>query len=233
MARSLMDLGCPKAKVKVHHLGVNVDAISFSPRSWRPGTPLRVLLAGSFTEKKGLPYAIKALGRLVHAVELEVLVVGDADSKPAHQLEKFRILTAVQDSGLGSRVRMLGFQSHSQLLETARTCHIFMSPSVTAVDGDSEGGAPVTIIEMAASGMPVVTTRHCDIPEVLEGGASGLLADERDIDGLVDRLRQLLDNPDSWQSLTTAARRRIEVEFDAVTQGRRLAAYYDDVVFEL
>ena len=46
-------------------------------------------------------------------------------------------------------------------------------------------GLPVTLMEMAASGMPVISTRHADIPELVEHQRTGLLADERDVDGLV------------------------------------------------
>lgn len=232
MARSLVTLGCPEDKVKVHHLGIDVGRVHFAPRKWRPGMPLRVLLAGSFTEKKGLPYAVEALGKLAGRVALEVSIVGDADAKPAHQREKARILDAVRSARLDNRVRLLGFQTHAQLLETAAACHVFLSPSVTAADGDSEGGAPVAIIEMAASGMPVVSTRHCDIPEVLEDGVSGLLAEERDVDGLAEKLGWLLDHPEAWDALTSAARRRVETEFDAIAQGHRLAGHYDRLARE-
>ena len=61
---------------------------------------------------------------------------------------------------------------------------VFLAPSVTASNGDTEGGAPVAIIEMAASGMPIVSTRHCDIPSVVLDGVTGLLAAERDSEGL-------------------------------------------------
>ena len=30
-------------------------------------------------------------------------------------------------------------------------CHLFLSPSVTAADGDTEGGAPVGLIEASAT----------------------------------------------------------------------------------
>lgn len=230
MARSLVELGCPREKIKVHHLGVNIGSIGVAPRLWQPGTPLRVLLAGSFVEKKGLPYAVAALGRIACRVELEISIVGDADSKPEHQLEKSRILAAVEAAGLGPRAKFFGYCTYEKLLATAQRCHVLVAPSVTASDGDSEGGAPVTIIEMAASGMPVVSTRHCDIPEVLEDGVSGLLAEERDVDGLTEKLNWLIDHPDAWQPLIRAARRRIEAEFDATIQGRRLASCYDQVV---
>jgi len=103
---------------------------------------------------------------------------------------------------------------------------------VTAADGDTEGGLPVALIEMAATGMPVISTTHCDIPEAIHDGISGRLAAERDVDGLVAHLRWLVAHPDAWEEMVSAARRHIEVEFNAKTQGERLAAIYRNVIGE-
>lgn len=74
--------------------------------------------------------------------------------------------------------------------------------------------------------MPVVSTRHADIPELVEHQKTGLLTEERDVDGLVAQFRWLTEHRDSWTSLATAARAHIEAEFNAATQGLRLAALY-------
>jgi colanic acid/amylovoran biosynthesis glycosyltransferase len=75
-----------------------------------------------------------------------------------------------------------------------------------------------------------VSTYHCDIPQVLTHGETGLLANERDVDGLVDALRWLLDHPDAWEGMTAAARRHIEAHFDVRAQARELASVYQEVV---
>jgi len=62
MAQCLINMGCSRNKVNVQHLGVEVEKILFKPRTWRRGEPLRVLIAASFREKKGIPYALEALG---------------------------------------------------------------------------------------------------------------------------------------------------------------------------
>ncbi len=227
LADELIALGCPENKVRVHHLGIDIERIAFRPRSWTPGTPLRVLLAGSFVEKKGMVFALEALGRIAGDVDLAVTIVGDDNGQPRSRDEKARILAAIEAAGLNERTRRLGYQPYDALLEAAYASHVFLSPSVTASDGDTEGGAPVSLIDMAATGMPVVSSTHCDIPEVLEDGVSGWLAGEADVDGLERRLRRLIDDPDDWVRLAGNARRHIEREFDARIQGRRLAAHYD------
>lgn len=233
MASEVVGLGCAEDRVRIHHLGVDLEKWPFRPRSWSPGQPLKVLIAGTFTEKKGIPYAIRALGRLRQEIGLEVTVIGDARPESAESLaQKREILAAIESSGLGGNVRLLGFQPHTVLVDEAYRHHLFLAPSVTATDGATEGGAPVTIIEMAASGMLVVSTRHCDIPEVIRDGETGFLAAERDVGGLTDGLLRLVDRSRSWPDILAAGRARVESEFNARIQGQRLAAIYASVARE-
>ncbi|MCF7981085.1 MAG: glycosyltransferase [Pseudomonadales bacterium] len=230
MAKSVIALGCPEEKVKVHHLGIEIDKIKFKPRQWSTKEPLRVLIAASFREKKGIPFALEALGRFKNEISIEVTIIGDSSNDPQSQAQKLEIMKVIQKYDLGLQVKFLGFLSHSAMLTEAQKHHILLSPSVTAEDGDSEGGVPVTIIEMAASGMQVLSSFHCDIPEVIEHGVSGLLAKERDIDGLIDNIQWLVDNPNHWGTMARNARAHIETEYDAIEQGKRLETIYREAV---
>ena len=226
MAQKVKELGCPAEKVRVQHLGVEVDKIEYRPRVWHPGIPLRVLIVASFREKKGIPYAIEALARIQRFVDIEITIIGDASNEVRSQAEKQKILTLIARHGLNDKVRLLGYQPYTILFEEAYQHHIFLSPSVTASDGDTEGGAPVSLIDMAASGMPIVSSTHCDIPEIIQNGISGLLAPERDVDALADHLLWLTKYPDRWLPMVEAGRRHMEAEYDAQVQGQRLAGIY-------
>lgn len=229
MAQCIANLGCPKSKIHVHHLGIAVEEIEFKPRVWNISEPLKVLIAATFREKKGIPYALEALGKLQHKIPLEITIIGDASPDPRSQSEKQKILTAIETCNLQSKISMLGCQPHTRLLEEAYKHHIFISPSVTSNDGDTEGGAPVAIIEMVASGMPVVSTKHCDIPEVTKNNVRNLLAAERDVDGLVSHLKWLIDHPMQWRKMLEAGREHIEQEYDARKQGASLAKIYQSM----
>ncbi|MCF8096172.1 MAG: glycosyltransferase [Desulfobacteraceae bacterium] len=232
MAECIQKLGCIQEKIHVQRLGIRLDHIPYKPREWDGTEPLRVLLAGTFTEKKGLPYALAALGRLAKEVRLEVTVIGDARESEADQAEKKKILRAIEEGGLSDKVTLLGYQTHSAFFDEAYKHHIFLSPSVTAESGDTEGGAPVTIIEMAATGMPVISTKHCDIPGVILDGQTGLLADERDVDGLYGRLLWLAENPGKWRRMLDKGREHLEANFDARKQGLKLAEKYAQLIKE-
>jgi colanic acid/amylovoran biosynthesis glycosyltransferase len=231
MGHCIERLGCPQAKITVHHLGVDTGRIDYRPRAWSPGTPLRVLIAASFREKKGIPLALRALGRVRAEVgNLEVTLIGDASDDARSKPEKSRILAAIGETGLGGSVRLLGYQPHAVLFEEAYRHHVFISPSLTARDGDTEGGAPVTLVDMAATGMPIVSSTHCDIPEVVRDGQTGWLAAEGDLDSLVNRLRECLATSHDWPRRLAAGRARMESEFDAYRQSARLARIYAEVL---
>lgn len=229
MAQCIVDLGCPKNKVQVHHLGVSIDEIEFKPRTWTPQTPLKVIMCATFREKKGIPDALEALGQLQDRTPLEITIIGDANpNNPGEQKQKQKILETIAKYNLNSKVRLLGYQPYDVFFKEAEQHHIFMSPSVTASDGDTEGGAPVSIIEMAASGMPIVSTTHCDIPEVVIDGVTGFLAPERDPSGLLSILTHLIDHPD-WNQMLISGRKHVESEYDAKIQASKLAEIYQKV----
>jgi colanic acid/amylovoran biosynthesis glycosyltransferase len=226
MAGALRRLGCPPDRVRVHALGVDLSRIPYRPRAYRSGKTLRVFIGAAFREKKGIPTALDALGRLRGEIPFTVTIAGDAPRDRRGRIEAERIHDAVNRHGLADRVRFLGAISHERFLEEAFAHHVALAPSQTARDGDTEGGAPVSLIELAASGMPVVSTTHCDIPGVIRHGVSGLLAAERDARALARHVRFLASHPDAWRAMTWEARRRVETSFDARIQGLRLAEVY-------
>lgn len=226
MAWCLQALNCPPEKIRVQHLGVDIGKIAFMPRCWQPGEPLKILIAASFREKKGIPDAVEAVALLQKDIPVELTIIGDAGTDQDSQREKQRILNALQRNSLMNRTRLLGYQPHNVLLQEASRHHIFLSPSLTAKDGDTEGGAPVSLIEMAASGMPIVSTTHCDIPEIVLHGLTGLLASERDVSALHNHLDWFSKHHECWGRVLKAGREHVEKEYSLSTQGERLAALY-------
>lgn len=226
MARCILALNCPPEKIKVQHLGVDVGKFAFMPRQWLPGEPLRILIAASFREKKGIPDAIEAVGLLHKDIPVALTIIGDAGTDPESRHEKQRILDGLQRNNLMAQTRMLGYQSHEVLLQEAYRHHIFLSPSLTARDGDTEGGAPVALIEMAATGMPIVSTTHCDIPEIVRHGITGLLAPERDINALYNHLGWFVEHHEHWGGMLSGGRQHVEKEYSLSMQAERLAALY-------
>ena len=205
-----------------------MSEVAFRSRSWDGSRPLRVLIASSFREKKGIPIALDALATIRQRVPISVTLVGDASAYGPEQQEKTRILEVIARTGMDDVVRRLGFVSHAELLRLALEHDMFVAASTTAADGDSEG-TPMALVELAATGVIVVTTRHADIPEIVLDETTGFLAEQGQRDSFIDALERAIAQEVRWPSIGAAARAHISGEFDADTQGLRLAALYQRV----
>jgi len=231
MKKTLLSLGCPDDKVKVQHLGVDLEKIPFIPRTLNNQQTVKILIAGTFREKKGILYALEAFAKLAHRYKnIEVTLVGDAGRSQREVDYKKEITTLIRNRTIAHKINYLGFLPYPAFLEEAKNNHIFLSPSIHPSDGETEGGAPVALIEMSAYGMPIVSTFHCDIPEVVIDGESGFLVPEKDTDGLAERLEHLINHPELWETMGRAGRKYIEAEFNIVTQAARLETIYDGLV---
>ena len=228
MARSVASLCLAPEKIKLFRLGVDLTRIPFAPRKNTVGGPLRFLIAGSFREKKGIPYALEALGLFSQTYSnLEITVIGDSGGSEGEEREKRKIMETVERCGLGEKTRLLGYQPYDVLLREFYRHHIFVSPSVTSSDGDTEG-APVTIIEAAASGMPIISTQHADIPFILSERNAAYLVNERDSQVLCEAIIRLVSS--DWQDVVASNRRLIEEELDVGRQGQRLYEIYRELL---
>ncbi len=229
MRQTLMDLGCRPERVVVQHLGVPLDTLPFVPRRPDPSGEVKILVAATFREKKGVPDALEAVARLRRRhTGLRVTLIGDATDRPDELEEKARILHLVKD--LDGAVSWLGFQPYPRFKEALLTHHLFLSPSHTAANGDSEGGAPVSLIEAQATGMPVVSTTHADIPEVVVHGRTGLLSPERDLDALAENLERLVTTPSLWEPMGAAGRAHVEEHYNVAIQASLLEDRYEKLL---
>jgi len=230
MKNCLIGLGCPRDKIIVQHQGVDLGRIQFEPRRLNRDEGVKILVFGRFTEKKGIPYAVEAFGLVKQAhpnLKLRLTIIGESDGGVQGEEEKKGIFRLIGKYNLGKNINLVGYQPQPGFLKELLYHHIFIHPSIHASNGDNEGGAPVSIIEASASGMPVLSTKHCDIPEVVIDGESGYLVAERDTDALRDRLEFLVLNPRIWEKMGLAGRKHIEQNYDIEKQICRLEEIYD------
>ena len=221
MARHLERIGCDPAKVAVVPIGIDLDLFPFSPRE--RGDRFVIMQAARFVEKKGFDLTIRAFARVLENVaSAELWLVGDGPLRG--ELEAL-----VRRLGVGAAVRFTGMVSHEdyrRLLEVADVC---VQPSRVASDGDTEGGAPTTLLEVQAVGIPVVATRHADIPFVVPDARA--LADEEDVEGISGALvRVALEDDTDRERRLLEARAHIETSHGMGVTAAQIEAIYDEVV---
>ena len=107
----------------------------------------------------------------------------------------------------------MGWRNETEIVEILKNTHIFVAPSVTAADGNQD--APINVLKEAmAIGLPVVSTYHGGIPELVEDGKSGFLVPEKDADALADKLAYLIKHPEIWSGMGTSGREFVLQHYD-------------------
>ena len=229
MAATLEKLGCPRPKIRIHPLGVDVEELPSAPRKLRTGEPLRLLFAGTFREKKGIEYVVEGAARARRSgVRLELQLVGNPLGKARDRETEEGVSRLIGQLGIGDVVSRHAFLPFTELIERAMRAHVFVAPSVTAADGDAEG-TPFVLQQMMATGMPVIATEHSDIPFLL-GDLSPMLVPERDACAIADRIQRFWKDPEALVTEGALVRRRMREHFDIRQCAERLAQVYDEIL---
>ena len=212
MQRNLIERGAPPERV--HYNPCGVDCELFGGASPADVQPL-VLAVGRFVEKKGPQLTLTAFAEVLRQYpEARLRMIGDGPLLGECQ----RLSGSLS---IDHAVTFLGTQPHHLVAAEMRRARLFTQHSIEAASGDTEG-TPVAILEAGASGLPVVSTRHGGIPDVVIDNETGLLVEEGDVAGMARRMLRLLRDPTLAALLGSAARRRVELHFSAARSTDRL-----------
>lgn len=221
----LIQEGCMEKKIVVHYSGIDCSKFQYFQRQRVSGEPIKVLTIARLVEKKGVAFAIDAVSRLVSKGEkLEYTVVGDGMLR-----EKLQQL--IEEMGIQRQVKLLGWKTHEEVKVLLEESHVLVAPSFTSDSGDQEG-IPNAIKEAMASGLPVISTFHSGIPELVVDGVSGLLVPERDAAAIADALAYLMNHPEICNEMGQAGRKQVEIKFDTNSLNRKLEELYLKVIRE-
>ncbi|MEO0841023.1 MAG: glycosyltransferase, partial [Cyanobacteria bacterium J06643_5] len=122
-------------------------------------------------------------------------------------------------------IHLLGGKNEADIIELLSKADLFIAPSVTAADGNQD--APINVLKEAmAMGIPVLSTLHGGIPELVEDGVSGYLVPERDVDALSQHLGDLLSDTQSWEAMGKAGRAFVEQHYEINSLNDRLVELY-------
>jgi len=219
MRRRLVELGCPEDKILVHRLGVDVKKFNVTLHA-PPDGSMNIVTIARLVHKKGIEHGIRAVARLVQTgLQVKYTIVGDGPLRD--DLEQL-----IQQLGLNKVVEMSGWRRRPEIADLLAKAHILLAPSITADDGDQEG-TPVVLMEALAAGLPVVSTQHSGIPEVVEDGVTGFVVPERDVTGLAEKLRYLAEHPHEWSRMGQAGRVAVKRLFDIEKLNDRLVEIYN------
>jgi colanic acid/amylovoran biosynthesis glycosyltransferase len=215
--KKAIESGFPSEKLVVHYIGI--DLTFFKPVE-SADVPRTVVFVGRLVEKKGCRYLIEAM-RPVQSnfPDARFVVIGGGPERES--------LEALAKS-LGVRCEFMGVQPSSVVRKELATARIFCVPSIEAVSGDSEGFG-IVFAEAQAMGVPVVSTMHGGIPEVVAHERTGLLAPERNPEALAAHINRFFADETFWLECKRNTVSWIAERFDIRKQTSVLEDLYERI----
>lgn len=222
----LVDLGCPREKVRVWNYPVDVDAYEYRPRLTH--TPVRLITAARFVEKKGYPFLLQACAALVrHGRDLTLTAVGYGSLRSEIERQAMSL-------GLGERFRVIDTSDmdnfdvfYSKILQDH---DVFVLASTTAASGDDEGGPALSLVLAQAAGLPVVCTPFVGASRSVIDMQTGLFCRQDDPASLEERIAYLVDRRDLWNQLGVAGSGLVRSRFSFDRQVDEMVAIYREAV---
>lgn len=177
-----------------------------------------VFAVGRLVRKKGFEYLIDAAAALTsQQPDLRVAIAGEGDLDAPLRAQALA-------AGLGDRIQFLGVVPHHVVPALLAAADVAVVPSVHDEAGNVDG-LPNAVMEIMASGTPLVATPAGGIAAVATDGQTARLVPERDVRALAAAIDALLREPSTRGAIGRRARdfvcrhhswARVAEDFEAV-----------------
>jgi colanic acid/amylovoran biosynthesis glycosyltransferase len=202
MKEKLIEMGCPVEKIILCTYGANPIFFTNKPCYSKQ----QFIFVGRFAEKKAPHLTVKAFKKVTaNFPEATLVMAGDGDL-----LSCCKQLAA--DLQLADKIIFTGALPPEKIRKLMEESVAFVQHSVTAESGDSEG-TPVAILEAQAAALPVVSTYHAGIPDVVVHNQTGFLVNEHDVEAMAVYMCKLLDETALANRMGNCGRKRIREHF--------------------
>lgn len=210
--------GCPPERTHKIPECINIDQFVYRDEAPKR-TVLKIFTVGRFVEKKGYEYSLRAAALLKKEnIPFQYDIVGEGPLKE-------KMMTLAEELGIKEMVRFHGGMKQEELKKIYNASHIFLLPSVTAENGDTEGQGLV-LQEAQAIGVPVVATLHNGFPDSIIDGKTGYLVPEKDPKALFEKLMVLNNNELLCAEMGMLGRKFVEESFDSKIVVKDLVKLY-------
>ena len=180
---------------RVAYIPSGVETRFFVEREYAQKDSLRLLYAGTWLDQRGIFYIRDALRRLVARLPGLTMTFAGCGI-PAAVIEEFF------GEELRRHIAVRPVVPAEQMQALYLEHDIFLFPSLME-------GLPSVLLEAMATGMPVITTETCGMPDVVEDGVNGLLIEPGNAEAVEEAVLYLVGSVETRARLGKAAQDRV------------------------
>lgn len=179
------------------------------------GVPTGAFVVGSF-QKDGVGLGEGLEPKLIKGPDALIATLGAAHKSIP---ELFVLLTGLARGYVRRELERLGIPNrHLYLRSRDELARVYQALDAYLVTSRQEGG-PKSVLESMATGVPLVTTRVGQAPELVGHGENGLLCDVDDVDALAASLQRFHDDAQLRERVRAAGRKTAEEYADERLDG--------------
>ncbi len=225
MRQEIINIGANPSNIFVNRIGIPVDEFDFSLRipirdKLREKQEIIFLQISRFTEKKGHQFTVRAFAKFLGKhPNLSVRLLLGGDGPLLHNT-----IQLVNELGIANQVEFIGKVAHHKVKEYLQNADVFLHHSITTKNDDKEG-IPTVIMEAMATGLPVLSSKHAGIPELVLDGITGFLVEEKDIDSYVLCMEKIIEA--DTEKMALECRKHIENNFNTRRQVAELVKFFE------
>lgn len=179
------------------------------------------LQVSSFVPKKGHQYTLKAIREFIRNYkgdkEVRFILAGGGPL-----LDEIKEMS--NRMGLDDIISFPGWVTKEEAREWMMKADYFIHHSIIDENGDMEG-IPNAIMEAMAMKLPILSTLHSGIPELVTEGVNGYLVKEKDIQSYAQRIEDILEMP-----LLEENRIKVLKDFEMKKHKERLISFYKEAL---
>jgi glycosyltransferase involved in cell wall biosynthesis len=163
----------------------------------QPHASQMILYAGVLSFRKGVHVLVQAFAKIApRHPDATLMIIGEGEYRE-------EIVRLIEASGVRERIRLLPFVDQKELKRCIDSSAMVVLPSF------SEGLGRI-LLEAMACGRPVIVSAIDAVKELISEGRNGLLVKPGDIQGLAERVEQLLKDPELARALGVNGKQSIQ-----------------------